>query len=285
MLHKNTIMAALAAATAMTALPAAAQDTGDRATHFNGFYIGAGGGYDMQNNHRGQSVGFDTDRNGTFNDTVPLTVAGGNAFVPGFCPGFATSTTPASGCTGDQDAGEFFGKIGYDRRMGNFVVGAVLEGGKTYAKDYTTAFSNTGTATNFYTLERGVDWSASARLRAGYTPNGGMLFYATGGGIYANMKNRLYTSNTANSFAFNGKDDAWGYQVGGGIEEMVAKNISIGMEYLYTDINDDKSYFSAGQGSAPATNPFVLTSGGTNFRQNDQSFNYHAVRGSVNFRF
>ncbi|HEX7854256.1 MAG TPA: outer membrane beta-barrel protein [Sphingobium sp.] len=280
MQHKYSIIAALTAATAFTAVPAAA-DTGDRDTHFNGFYIGAGGGYDMQKNHRGQSVEFDTDRNGSFDNTVP-TAAGGNAFAPGFCAGFARSTSPADGCSGDQDGGEFFGKVGYDRRMGNFVIGGVLEAGKTYAKDYTTAFSSTPA---FYTLERGVDWTGSARLRAGYTPNGGILFYATGGGIYANMRHRLYTSNTANSFASNGKDGAWGYQVGGGIEAMVTRHISIGMEYLYTDINDDKSFYAVGAGTAPATNPFLLTSGGTNMRMSDQSFNYHAVRGSVNYRF
>lgn len=285
MLHRNSIIAALAGATALAAMPAAAQDTGDRATHFNGFYVGAGGGYDMQQKNRNQTLQFDTDRNGSFDNSVPLTSAGGNAFAPGFCSGFATSTSPSTGCSGDQDAGEFFGRVGYDRRMGNFVVGGVLEAGKTYAKDYTSGFSNTGTATDAYTLERGVNWSGSARLRAGYTPNGGILFYATGGGIYANMKHRLYTSNTANSFTSNGKDSAWGYQVGGGIEAMVTRHVSIGMEYLYTDLNDDKSYWQVGAGSAPATSPFLLNGGGTNMRQGDQSFNYHAVRGSIAYRF
>ncbi|HEX7872706.1 MAG TPA: outer membrane beta-barrel protein [Sphingobium sp.] len=286
MLHKNAILAMLATATAAIAVPASA-DTGDRATHFNGFYIGAGGGFDMQNANNGQSVVFDTDRNGTYDNTVPLVAGAGNAFAPGFCPGRATSTTPATGCRGDKDAGEFFGKVGYDRRMGNFVIGGVLEGGKTYAKDFVSAFSqtNAGATTNFYTLERGVDWSGSARLRAGYTPNGGVLFYVTGGGTYAKMKNRFYTSNGANSFAQSGKNHAWGYQAGGGIEAMVTSKVSIGLEYLYTDIDDDKSYIAVGQGSALPTHPFVQTSGGTNLRGSDQSFNYHAVRGSVNFRF
>ncbi|MET0365516.1 MAG: outer membrane beta-barrel protein [Sphingobium sp.] len=286
MLHKNAILAMLATATAVIAVPAAA-DTGDRATHFNGFYIGAGGGFDMQSNDSNRVVEFDTNRDGSYGDTVPLVAGAGNAFSNGFCSGLATSTTPATGCKGDKDAGEFFGKVGYDSRMGNFVVGAVLEGGKTYAKDYTSAFSltNAGLTTNSYTLERGIDWTGSARLRAGYTPNGGILFYVTGGGTYAKMKNRFYTSNTANTFAVSGKNHAWGYQAGGGIEAMVAKNISIGMEYLYTDINDDKSYVAVGQGSAPVTHPFIQTSGGTNLRSADQSFNYHAVRGSVNFRF
>jgi outer membrane immunogenic protein len=263
---------AVAFAAILSATPVNAQSTGDRSQHFNGLYIGAGGGFDAQPNHRGQRAVFDTDRNGSY-DNVVLTGAGSNAFAPGFCPGRATSTGPATGCQGDQDKGEFFGRVGFDRRMGNFVVGALIEGSKTYARDYTTAFSSTP---HFYTFERGVDWMAAARLRAGFTPAGGILFYGTGGGVYANMKNRFYTSNTTSTFAVNGKDSAWGYQAGGGIEAMVARHISVGMEYLYTDINDDKSFVTAAGG------PFGT---GTNMRPTDQSFNYHAVRGSVNFRF
>lgn len=276
MLNKSFLMAATALAATLATAPAFAQDAEERATHFNGFYIGAGGGFNAQPSDNGQSVEFDTDRNGSYGDVV-RTGTGTDAFAPGFCSGQATSRTPATGCTSDKDGGEFFGRVGYDRRMGNFVVGAVLEAGKTYARDYTTAFSSTP---HFYTFERGVDWTGSARLRAGFTPNGGILFYGTGGGIYANMKNRFTTSNGTSTFAVNGKDDAWGYQVGGGIEAMVTKKISIGMEYLYTDINADKSYVTA---VTPAGIPFGT--GGTDMRPTDQSFNYHAIRGSVNFHF
>ncbi|MCE7797679.1 outer membrane beta-barrel protein [Sphingobium sufflavum] len=284
MQRKTTIMAALATATMLAAAPAMAQDTGERATHFNGFYIGAGGGYDVQSTGDG-TVEFDTDRNGNYDNTV-LNAGGGNAFAPGFCDGFPRSNTPSNpppGCKGDKDRGEYFGRIGYDRRMGNFVLGAVLEGGKTDAVDRTTAFS--GTPHN-YSFTRGVDWMAAARLRAGYTPNGGILFYATGGGVYANMKHGFFTTNTTSTFTQQGSDDAWGYQAGGGIEAMVTKQISIGLEYLYTDINDDKTFVTAVT-PASIANPTGVPfgTGGTNLRPRDQSFNYHAIRGTVNFRF
>src|SRR3546814_4407178 len=77
-------------------------------------------------------------------------------------------------------------------------------------------------------------YQAGARLRAGYTPGGGALFYVTGGGAYAKMKNDFATTNAANSFADTGKSNAWGYSVGGGGEVMVTSKLSLGLEYLYT---------------------------------------------------
>jgi outer membrane immunogenic protein len=276
--------AIFAAATMMTA-SAAMADTGDRATHFNGFYIGAGGGYDVQSADRGSDVVFDTNRDGSYGDTV-RTGGGADAFAPlagnpAFCSGVPIDNSRTStGCKGDKDRGEYFGRVGYDRRMGNFVVGLVVEGGSSGVTDRTTAYSITP---HNYVFSRGIDWTAAARLRAGYTPNGGALFYLTGGGVYANLDHEFSTTNPAGgavSFAQNGKDNAWGYQAGGGIELMVMKNISVGMEYLYTDINDDDYSVTLTGG------PFSLVSpGGTNLRPRDQSLNYHAVRGTVAFRF
>jgi len=277
MFRTISFTAALATATIMTAAPAMA-DTGDRATHFNGLYIGAGGGYNAQSADNRSDVVFDTDRNGNYDNTV-LTGAGGNAFAPGFCSGYPNggSRVAADGCKGDKDRGEYFARVGYDRRMGNIVIGAVLEGSKSDIVDRTTAYSTTP---HFYNFSRGIDWMGAARLRAGYTPNGGVLFYGTGGAVYANLKHEFSTSNTTSTFTQNGKDNAWGYQVGGGIEAMVLKNISIGMEYLYTDIND-KDY--AVTAVTPTGVPFGT--GGTNMRPRDQGFNYHAIRGTVAFRF
>lgn len=283
MQRKKNIMAMLATATVLTAAPALAQDTGDRANHFNGFYVGVGGGYNMQSADNRSDVVFDSDRNGSFDNTV-LTGGGANAFAPlagnpAFCSGVPVnnSRTADAGCKGDKDRGEYFARVGYDRRMGNFVLGAVIEGGKTDSVDRTTAYSTTP---HNYVFSRGVDWTAAARLRAGYTPNGGVLFYATGGGIYAKMDHGFSTTNTTSTFVQNGEDNAWGYQAGGGIEAMVTQHISIGLEYLYTDIDDDKYSVTA---TTPAGAPFLAS--GTNMRPRDQSFNYHAVRGTVAFRF
>ncbi len=134
-------------------------------------------------------------------------------------------------------------------------------------------------------MSREADYQAGARLRAGYTPGGGALFYVTGGGAYARLDNKFTTSNTANSFADNGKTNGWGYAAGGGAEVMVTKNISLGLEYLYTDIKDKDYVVNVGPGTAPATNPFLLNGGGTDIQRSNPHFRTHSVRGSLSLRF
>ena len=183
----------------------------------------------LQGSARGEAPVFDTDRVRTYGAQV-TTSTGADAFSPGFCNGAATGTANV-GCRNDKDGPEFFGRVGLDKRMGNFVVGALIEGGHSVARDSVTGFSTTPAS---YTMSREADWQASARLRAGYTPGGGALFYVTGGPAYARLDNRFSTTNTANSFADNGKTNAWGYAAGGGAEVMVTNNIAVGLEYLYT---------------------------------------------------
>jgi len=275
-------LAALLAASAASVLtvPAFAQDNRDPSQDFDGPYISIGGGATLQGSDRGETLVFDTDRDGTYGDTV-TTVGGTDAFSPGFCNGAATSSANI-GCRNDKDGPEFFGRLGYDKRMGNFVLGAVVEGGRGVARDSVTGFSTTPAS---YTMSREADYQANARLRAGYTPGGGALFYVTGGGAYARLDNKFTTTNTANSFADNGKSNAWGYTVGGGAELMLTNNIGLGLEYLYTDVKDNDYVVNVGPGTAPATNPFLLNGGGTDIRRSDPHFRTHSVRGTLSYRF
>jgi outer membrane immunogenic protein len=263
----------------LLAVPAFAQDR-DPSQDFNGPYISVGGGASLQGSDRGETLIFDTNRDGTYGDTVN-TAGGTDAFSPGFCNGAATGTANIS-CRNDKDGAEFFGRFGYDKRMGNFVLGAVVEGGRSVARDSVSGFSTTPAS---YTMSREADYQANARLRAGYTPGGGALFYVTGGGAYARLDNKFATSNTVNSFADNGKTNAWGYTVGGGAEVMVTNNIGLGLEYLYTDVKDKDYVVNVGAGTAPATNPFLLNGGGTDIRRSDPNFRTHSVRGTLSYRF
>lgn len=273
-----------AAAVSALAVPAMAQEaTGggrDTSQDFNGPYIALGGGYTVQGNDRRETLVFDNDLDGTYGDTVN-TSGGANAFSPGFCNGAATGTAN-QGCRNDKDGPEYFGRVGYDRRMGNFVVGAVLEGGRSEARDSVSGFSTTPAA---YAMSREADYQAGARLRAGYTPGGGALFYVTGGGAYARLDNKFTTTNTANSFADNGKTNAWGYSAGGGAEIMVTNKIGLGLEYLYTDVKDKDYTVNVGPGTAPATNPFLIEAGGTDIQRSDPHFRTHSIRGTMSFRF
>ena len=267
-------------AASMIAVPAIAQDNRDPSQDFDGPYISVGGGASLQASDRGETLIFDTDQDGTYGDPVN-TVGDTDAFSPGFCNGAATGTVNR-GCRNDKDGPEFFGRLGYDKRMGNFVVGALVEGGHSVARDSVSGFSTTPAS---YTMSREADYQANARLRAGYTPGGGALLYVTGGGAYARLDNKFTTTNTANSFDDNGKTNAWGYAVGGGAEVMVTNNIGLGLEYLYTDVKDKDYVVNVGAGTAPATNPFLLNGGGTDIRRSDPNFQTHSVRGTLSYRF
>jgi outer membrane immunogenic protein len=283
---KLRLLAATVLAATTLAAPAFAQDAAPvsegRDSHFNGVYIQGFGGYSAQNNDTSERLKFDTDGNGKYDNSV-VTAAGANAFSPGFCTGKARGATRAAGCRSDRDGAEYGGRIGYDRRMGDFVFGGLVEGAKTEAKDAVSGYSTTPAS---YAIQRKMDWSASARLRAGYTPGGGALFYVTGGGSYAKLDHSFYTTNTANSFdEHRDSKGVWGWQAGGGTEIMVADHVSLGLEYLYNRYSDNKYNVEVGQGTAPVTNPFLLGSGTTRLKNSDKNFDYHSLRATVGFRF
>jgi outer membrane immunogenic protein len=267
---------------AMIATGAQAQDMSDPAP-FSGIYIGAAGGYDVQPNDVGSSILFDRGSNGSFGDTVS-TAAGANAFSPGFCNGRARGATPLPGsCANDKDGWSYYGRIGMDSQAGNIVIGAVGEFGKTEITDSVSGFSTTPAS---YTMTREVKWEGSIRGRIGYAP-GTTLFYGTFGPGYANIDRSFTTTNTANAFSQFGKRKQFGIVGGGGIEQKLSRNVSIGMEYTYHEYQDDGARVRVTQGTAVATNPFVLASGGTStdFRRSDDKFRWHSLRGTVAFRF
>lgn len=268
----------------LAAVPALAQDasTGewDRDNHFNGAYIQAFGGISLLGEN-GSTFEFDTDRDGTYGETVSTTT-GLNAFANGFCDGGANGRTRAEGCRNDRAGAEYGARIGVDKRMGNIVVGGLIEGVGNDSVERSTAFSTTES----YRIDRGLEYAVSARARLGFTPGGGALFYGTGGVSYGKIDHEFTTTNIANSFTEN--DDGkmvWGWQAGGGTEIMVTNNISFGLEYLYSRYRDNKYNVSVGQGTALPTNPFLLNGGGTNLRIADKNLDTHALRAAIGFRF
>lgn len=264
----------LAAASAiLIAVPAHAED------EFDGVYASATIGYDFQAGDGDEFIDFDRGSDGSFGETV-TTAAGANAFSPGFCGGAATSPQNAN-CTSDSDGVSFAGRVGYDSQMGKLVLGVVGEFGTADVRDAVSAFSTTPA---FYYMEREIDYTAALRLRAGFTPAEKTLVYATGGLAYAKLDQSFETSNTANSFTVLADEDAWGYQIGAGIEQKIGKNFSIGVEYLYTGYNDDNTLIRVGQGTAGATNPFVLA-GGVDFRRANDDFSLQSVKAVATYRF
>jgi outer membrane immunogenic protein len=270
------LLSASVLALAVAATPAAAQSD----TSWTGGYVGAQIGYNIQPSHKNESVEFDTSLDGTFGDTVN-TAAPANAFSPGFCGGAAIGNAPAAGCRSDRD--RILGAIhaGYDYQMGNIVIGAVAEYGRTSITDSVSAFSTTPAS---YTLTRNLRDNAALRARIGYAMNN-TLVYGTGGVAYGRVRNRFSTTNTVNTFTNSGDEDAYGYRVGGGLEQRLGAHFSMGLQYTYTSLKDGDFRVRA-QGPAPAANPFIRTNAsGTDFRRSNDRFDTHAVALTANYRF
>ena len=271
------------------AVPAHAQSddssydrSNDAGPRYNGAYIAVGVGVTMQPNDGKDTLVFDRANNGQFGTALPNAV-GANAFSPGFCGGAFTSSG-AGNCTPDRNRPDYSVKLGYDSRSGKFVAGLLVEGQINRSNDYTSAFSTTPAA---YQITRRLDYGVSVRGRLGITPdNGGGLFYVTGGVGYARIKHRFDTTNTVNQFTPM-RDKSWvlGGQVGGGGEVMVTPHVGLGIEYLYNHFRDKKYYVAVTQGTAPATNPFLLGGGRTNIKDSNPNFNFHTVRAVLAYHF
>jgi outer membrane immunogenic protein len=274
-----------AAALATIATPAFAQEETAEDAPFSGLYIGAVGSYDMQPNDVGSGLQFDRNLDGTFGDTV-TTATGANAFSTGFCNGAAqTQLSPANGgpCRNDDDGFGYAGRVGFDVQRGNIVVGALAEFGDTEITDAVTGFSTTPAS---YVLYRNIDWEGSIRGRAGFAANT-TLFYGTFGAGYAKINRRFASTNTGNAYELSGEDKQFGILGGGGIEQKIGRNFSIGLEYMYHQYNDDETRVRVTRGTQPATNPFVLAPNttGTDIRRSDPKFRWSSIRATAGFRF
>lgn len=276
----RVFFSSLAVVAAGLSASAAVAQTESGESGFNQFYVGGSFG-GAQTATTSSSILFDRNLDGSFGDTV-TTTGGANAFSPGFCTGTATSTANGD-CSYRRDGIEYYGRIGGDTQRGRVVFGFVVEGGRPEITESVSAFSTTPAS---YTISRDIRYNINARGRVGYTPNDRTLFYAAGGPTYAKVRTLNATSNTANTFTVNGDQDAWGFNVGGGIEQKIGNQFSIGLEYLYTDVRADRGRVRVGPGTAPATNPFLLgNAAGTDFRFSNQNMRWHSVRAVAAFRF
>ena len=278
---KSALALAAFAVAALAATSAAAQEKQE----WTGFYVGGSVGYAMPAGSNSESVLFDRDLNGTFNDTV-TTSTGANAFSPGFCGGRATSSAPGTGCRGDDEGVSLAVHAGYDYQFAGtpMVLGIVADVGGSFTTDSVTAFSTTPA---FYTLTRSVDWEGSIRARIGYAVAPKVLAYVTGGPAYGQVSNSFRTSNTANRFTNNGNEDAWGFKAGVGIEYKVFNHITVGGQYLFSALYADGYRVRASNtGTTPATNPFLLgNTGGTDFMRSKDDFSEHKLMVTANYRF
>jgi outer membrane immunogenic protein len=278
-MKKMILAAAAALSLGATAGAAQAQDA-----EWNGLYAGVFAGYTHRSESSGETVLFDRDLNGSFGDTV-VTSTGANAFSTGFCPGSYLTNAAPGGCRKDDRSDEELGlRIGYDWQIsGPWVVGAVGDYSRTQLVDAVTAFSTTPAAYNF---TRKVTDVFGVRLRGGYAFQENLV-YVTGGWATSIVKHSFRTTNTANSFTRRGGGRVDGYQYGLGVERKFTPNLSVGLEWIRTNLDDDEYRVRAGNtGATPATNPFLLgNASGTDFKRSDDSFNFNSFRVTAAWRF
>lgn len=279
-MYRTLSAASLAVLLAGVAAPALAQSVPD----WSGPYIGVYGGALENNEQAGERLVFDRDFDGQFDDTVVLSGTTSDAFSPGSCDGSATAQAVGSGCDVDPTGVEGSIRAGYDMQFGPLVVGLVGELSAVDLEDSVTGFSTTPAA---YVFTRQVEQMAALRARVGF-PVGPALLYATAGAAKAKVENSFRTTNTANSFTERvNEDDADGYQLGAGVEWRLAPNLSLTGEYLYSNLQPGDYVVRVGQGTAPATNPFILApnTAGTDMMRSNDDLELHALRIGMNVRF
>lgn len=203
---------------------------------------------------------------GAFGDTgtfalSPFTPALQGAFAPGFSSDFDNSIIGGA-------------SLGYDWQINNFVVGGVIDFNFTDLNDKQIGRSLTPAT---YTVSRELDMLATLRARAGYLATDSLLIYATGGLAYGDVDfGYSQPGSAAVTTTTGGQKDDFGYTVGAGVEAKLTEKISIGAEYLYTNLggNDFRANLVGG--------PFGA---GTTGRGTDGDFDFHTVQVKLNYRF
>ena len=277
---KHTLLVLALSAMASPAF-AQSDEAGDK---WSGLYVGASIGNSDPRGGDEASILFDTDLDGNYGDTV-RTGAGADAFSPGFCGGIATGRTPSEGCFDDRGGTALGARLGYDWQFGNWVVGALAEYNTYEVRDGVSGYSTTPAS---YTMIRELDDTIALRARAGmaFGQDNEWLAYATAGAVRASVKNEFRSTNTANAFTLSESGDADGVQFGLGVERKIAGNVSLGLEYLRTRIDDEDTRVLTTRGTAPATNPFLLVNAnGTDFRRSDERLDLDTLQLTLNWRF
>lgn len=271
---KSTLFSATLLSAVALAATAQAQD-------WSGAYVGGNAGLVNQSGDGDERLVFDRNLDGVFDDTVTTTLPA-DAFSPGFCGGAATSTANTA-CRGDDEGADFGVRAGYDWQTGPWVFGVVAELSAVDATDAVSGFSSTPAS---YTFTREANWVLGGRVRAGYA-FGQNLVYGTGGLAYADVDHRFDTSNGLNAFTPRNSDKLNGYQWGAGVERKWNDNWSVGLEYLFTTLDDDDYTVRVTQGTALATNPFVLAPNttGTDIKRSDPDFEFGSIRATASYRF
>jgi outer membrane immunogenic protein len=212
---------------------------------WTGFYLGINGGYST----------------GTDEVTQVFSAPGGTI------SSFGNSNVSPRG-------GFFGGQLGYNYQIGSFVWG--VEGDAQWADQHDTACgvvcaSGPGGGTLAATVDQKLDWFSTARARLGWA-NEGWLFYVTGGGAWAGVKeNDTFTATAAPiSAAGSFSSTKSGWALGGGVETHLFGGWTGKLEYLHMDFGSSTTTFTL-----PAPSTLSTTT----------KFTDDIIRAGINYKF
>jgi outer membrane immunogenic protein len=272
---------ALISALVLLVPTAARAQEGAEIRPWQGGYLGAALGVASFADEGDETIQFDTDKDGRFDDTV-FTTAPADAFSPGFCDGFAQGTAPANGCEEDDEEFSYAVRGGYDWQNGHLLFGVIGEIGSMDGEDAVSAFSTTPAR---YTISHEIAWMAAARFRLGAAWDR-FLFYGSAGVAVADVDYDFATSNGVNTFTESDEEDqTTGWQASLGVEWRIGEHFGLGLEYLHTELDGDDYTVTAGP-PAPPTNPFILVNpAGTDLRRSERDIEVHDIRLTATYRF
>ncbi|SKA16356.1 outer membrane protein [Consotaella salsifontis] len=175
--------------------------------------------------------------------------------------------------SGDDDAGFIGGvHVGYDYQVDNFVFGALLDLSYMDADTSRTydVTNNAGTTIGSVTAGQEINFLGTARLKAGVAWDRALI-YGTGGLAYANVDDSAASALEDAGYDVHSDSDDFGYTVGGGVEFLATPNLSLGVEYLYTNLGDHDFDVDGGAGDVDF--------------KSSSDLDFHTVWAKVSYRF
>jgi outer membrane immunogenic protein len=150
------------------------------------------------------------------------------------------------------------GQIGYNWQKGNLVFGVEVDGSGLSGKP-TAIDASSNPAKSFSSK---ISWLSTARVRAGLAVTDTMA-YVTGGVAVGGVRSHFTDPGQTDITSYSNTRTRVGWAIGGGIEHMWNRNVTIALEGLFVDLGHHDWTFtnpSAGTGSKT-----------TNFRANNQA--------------
>ena len=155
------------------------------------------------------------------------------------------------------------GQIGYNWQNGNLVYGFEVDGSWLSGK-------GTNSYSTFATVENQINWLATARGRMGLAV-GNTMAYATGGLAFGGVKNAIVVIGGNPWSTKSESKTRVGFAIGGGVEHMVNRNWTVGLEALFVDL-----------GRSSITTPVPFTGGSVTNQFSNQAV---IARMKMNYKF